>query len=436
MRIKKIEFNNINNIKGHTEIDFSEEPLNSAGIFVITGPTGSGKTTILDVITLALFNKIPRFKGIISKTTMEGLGSVMTHHTESAYASIVYEIHGRQYKSEWKVSRIKKGKNKGNINKHEMSIYDESEKPLDLYKRDVPAENEKIIGLTYDQFIKSIILSQGEFARFLKADKNERGLLLENLTGSSIYRKIGSAVYQKFVEIKKEVDLEKDRLGQIQTLTDEERKVIKSDIDAKNEEKIKLEQSLKKLQEGKQVKTELQEAISQIEIKKEEQKQVIKEEKDFVIFQKKLDTYESVSPWMEDLTRYKDGMKSIEVQNNSVIESKSILQKAQNSLEKSISEMSTLTNKKVDSTNFKNTMSDFEKEINFLDQEIKYIQKEGKELRSKIVVKAKKKRISIASNPQEAISNLQNLEEEYSGFVKKSSLTKNRISIKQKCLFR
>ena len=107
MKIRRLTFKNINSLKGEHEINFNALPLNAAGIFAITGPTGSGKSTILDVITLALFNRVPRFKKAISKGEMQGLGSILTHHTTEATASIEYEIKGRVYISSWTVSRAR-----------------------------------------------------------------------------------------------------------------------------------------------------------------------------------------------------------------------------------------------------------------------------------------------------------------------------------------
>ena len=181
MKILRIDFKNINNLKGEHSIAFDQMPLSTAGIFAITGPTGAGKSSILDVITLALFNRIPRFKKAISKGEMEGLGSVITHHTIEASAAITYEIKGVSYQSEWKIAKTKKG----NLKEYEMFIYDASGQPLDIKRKEVPSKNEEIIGLKYDQFIKSILLSQGEFSKFLKAGKNERGELLEDMSSSS-----------------------------------------------------------------------------------------------------------------------------------------------------------------------------------------------------------------------------------------------------------
>jgi exonuclease SbcC len=187
MKIHQLKFKNINNLKGEHTISFDELPLSQAGIFAIVGPTGSGKSTILDVITLALFNRIPRFN-TKSITTNEILkeGSVLTHFTTEASASIDYEIKGQKYKSTWSLDTNRNGK----LKDYEMSFYNPDGSVADLKKSEVPSHNEKIIGLNYDQFIKSILLSQGEFSKFLKAGKNDRGKLLEKITGTSIYRKI------------------------------------------------------------------------------------------------------------------------------------------------------------------------------------------------------------------------------------------------------
>lgn len=185
MKILKLRFKNINSLKGHQEIDFTIPPLSVSGLFAITGPTGAGKSTILDVMTLALFNRIPRFDGKITSTEIENLGSVMTHFTDEAYAEVEYESGNVAYRSTWRISKTRNN----TFRDHEMTLSLLREGSImDLKKSEVPGENEKIIGLNYDQFIRSILLSQGEFAKFLKSDKTERTSLLEEITGSKIYR--------------------------------------------------------------------------------------------------------------------------------------------------------------------------------------------------------------------------------------------------------
>ena len=76
---------------------------------------------------------------------------------------------------------------------------------LDLKKSEVPGKNEELIGLNYDQFIKSVLLAQGDFAKFLSAKKEERGELLEKITGTGIYRQLGIMAFERFKAETKEL---------------------------------------------------------------------------------------------------------------------------------------------------------------------------------------------------------------------------------------
>lgn len=409
MKILTIKFKNINNLKGENVISFQDDPLRSAGIFAITGPTGSGKSTLLDVITLALFNKIPRFKGTISKTSIEGLGSVVTHHTDEAEASITYEIHNQKYTSSWTVGKTRTGKFKD----YEMFIYDANGTPLDLKKSEVPGKNEAIIGLKYDQFVKSIILSQGQFSRFLKADKSERGQLLENLTGASIYRKISIAAYEKYKLVRDEVALEKDRLENIQTLSEEERKEIASSIKSNDVDNALLEKELGGYIAARQLKSEMGKMTQSLAVKKIEKENLIHEKEKFKAKLDQLNLYERLSPILGDLTRYADAKKKqkqllVEVENN-----QKLLVESEQLRNGVIAEMANLTQKTINAENFHAEMSAFEKEVNSLNQEIAYIQNSGIETRKRINNKAAHHRIEIdpKAGPESAISSLnQNLE--------------------------
>ncbi|NJW55371.1 exonuclease, partial [Salinimicrobium sp. CDJ15-91] len=107
------------------------------------------------------------------------------------------------YASEWSISTNRNE----NLRDYEMYIYDmASNKPLDCKKSDVPSKNEELIGLNYNQFIKSVLLAQGDFAQFLKARKDERGELLEKITGTGIYRQIGTKAFQKFKSVNAEIE--------------------------------------------------------------------------------------------------------------------------------------------------------------------------------------------------------------------------------------
>ena len=418
MKILNIKFTNINNLKGENIISFEDEPLQSSGIFAITGPTGSGKSTLLDVITLALFNKIPRFKGVITKTSIEGLGSVVTHHTNEASAAITYEIHNQIYTSSWNVGKTRTGKFKD----YEMFIYDANGTPLDLKKSEVPTKNEEIIGLKYDQFVKSIILSQGQFSKFLKADKSERGQLLENLTGSTIYRKISIAAYEKYKGVKDEVALEKDRLEHIQVLSDDERAGFIERIKSNEKEKVVLDVELEKLNVAKQVKSEIEKFSSALEQKKTEKEQLLNERNLFKSKLEQLDVFEKLSPIVGELTRYRDAKTNLDKLTKTISNNKGQLAEVESSRNDVMDKMTNLTQETITIENFGVVMSAFEKEINTQDQEILHVGKSGKETRQRINTKAAKYRVEIDPKPETTIPKLKKQIEFCDELVKKAGL--------------
>jgi len=221
MKIQRIRFQNINSLRGEHSIDFNKEPLKTAGLFAIIGPTGSGKSTLLDVICLALFNRIPRMHGAISRSVIEKTGSIITRNTKEAFAEVEYLCSHGSFRSRWEISTARTGK----LRDYHMEVTDLVKgKVLDAKRSEVPAANEEQIGLNYDQFVKSILLAQGEFAKFLQANKSDRSALLEKITGTSMYRHLGMKAFEmnrlhnsKLAEIRNRQQVFKDQL-----LTEEE----------------------------------------------------------------------------------------------------------------------------------------------------------------------------------------------------------------------
>lgn len=219
MKICKIRLKNIHSLKGEHVIDFEHGALGEAGLFVITGPTGSGKSTLLDVITLALFNRIPRQDKAISKAIVEDEGVILTKNTDDCYAEVEYKINETIYRSNWSMRRTRTGSL--DDRKHELTNVSTNE-IISSSKSDVPTKNEEIIGLNYKQFTQSMILAQGQFSKLLLAKKDDRNKLLEEITGTSIYRKIGAQVYFTFKDAEKKVRDQELKMGETVLLTDEE----------------------------------------------------------------------------------------------------------------------------------------------------------------------------------------------------------------------
>ncbi len=193
MKIRKLFIRNINSLLGDHRIDFTVAPLNESGLFAITGPTGSGKSTLLDALCLALYGKIPRL-GDITKSTVSGQQALLTRHTSEARAEVEYECEKGVFRTWWQIQVNRNG----NLNDYEMGVESVNRhEVIALKKSEVPDFNIRMTGLNFDQFSKAVLLAQGDFARFLKASKHERTLLLETITGAGIYRKLGQKAFEK-----------------------------------------------------------------------------------------------------------------------------------------------------------------------------------------------------------------------------------------------
>ncbi len=263
MKILKIEFQNINSLRGTHQIDFTAAPFTSSSLFAITGPTGSGKSTILDVISLALFNHVPRL-GKISRSEILNKGAILTRNQAEAFAKVTYESRSGIYTSHWSISTARTG----NLREYDMVIVNEvTGAILDLKKSDVPGKNEELIGLNYNQFIKSVLLAQGEFAQFLKAKKDERGELLEKITGTGIYRQLGRKAFEKFKLVNLEIQKQQDAIAVIKQELLEDEKIL--DHTGNLAEKVKLckplEEEIKALDKNLELKKTIEAQLREID---------------------------------------------------------------------------------------------------------------------------------------------------------------------------
>ena len=202
MQILKLSFENINSLKGAWTIDFQAPDFRS-GIFAIVGPTGSGKTTSLDAICLALYGHPPRI-GSITQNANE----VMNRDCDSCRSSLEFQTLSGRYRATWSQKKQKNfdktgkyGQVVSTMEKFEdgcwIPITDGSK--VTSKKQEV----QKIIGLSFDQFKRSVMLSQGDFAAFLKSKPNERAQTLEQITGTQIYSLLSTKVYDLAEEQKK-----------------------------------------------------------------------------------------------------------------------------------------------------------------------------------------------------------------------------------------
>ncbi len=235
MKILKILTLNLNSLKGENSIDFRDERFAQTGFFAITGSTGAGKTTLLDAITLALYGKVPR------QCEPE---QMMSYGTGEALAEVEFEANEKQYRAKWSLARARK-KPDGEIQgtKRELADITENLEGLIIAEKikEVQDKINEITGLDFQRFLRSVMLAQGEFAAFLKADKKERGVLLERVTDTSIYTELSRKAHEIEKNERQKLDIERAKIDEKQLLTAEQRNFLEKQVSVENEnlEKIR-----------------------------------------------------------------------------------------------------------------------------------------------------------------------------------------------------
>jgi DNA repair protein SbcC/Rad50 len=211
MKILSLKSLNINSLKGETEIDFEVLTKNSA-LFAITGATGAGKSTLLDIISCALYGRTARLKNP---------NDLMSRNFGEAFCEVEFEIRGKKYRSSWSQKRARK-KHDGNFQTAKMELTDlDEDKILPLKSKEVPKKIEELSGLDFGRFTQSMLLAQGSFDAFLKADERERSALLEKITGTQIYADISIAIFDKHRTFLQEIDSDQKVLEAITLLDDD-----------------------------------------------------------------------------------------------------------------------------------------------------------------------------------------------------------------------
>lgn len=241
MKILNLKFKNINSLSGENEIDFTNPIFTNDGLFAITGKTGAGKSSILDAIALSLYGKTPR----VDITANEN--AVMTRGEKDCYAEIIFMVAGKKWKSSWKQELNRNG----NLKPVNRVIADADDKIIADQIRTCDAEIVKIIGLSFEQFTKVIMLAQGSFAAFLQAKQNEKGELLEQITGTEIYAEISKSVYERYKDEKEKLKTIQAEYDAIKILSDEEIETIQLEIESLDKEKQEADATLQKIETAK-----------------------------------------------------------------------------------------------------------------------------------------------------------------------------------------
>ncbi|MDO4711357.1 MAG: AAA family ATPase [Peptostreptococcaceae bacterium] len=237
MKPISVRIKGLNSFVEEQVVDF--EKLCSQGLFGIFGPTGSGKSTVLDAITFALYGKIARETGKHSEYI----------NTNSETARVVFEFEvNAQSSKRYKITRELKRNKKGAVQTSECKVVcTTDDEVLADKERNATDAIKKIIGLEYSDFVKTVVLPQGGFNDFLKMEGKERREVLERLFnlqkyGKHLEDKISSQM-RKVEFDKKEIEGQLKAYGDIHEDALKEQEKLLSDIrekitQAENEKKI------------------------------------------------------------------------------------------------------------------------------------------------------------------------------------------------------
>ncbi|MEG6617572.1 SbcC/MukB-like Walker B domain-containing protein [Peptococcaceae bacterium 1198_IL3148] len=247
MKPLSLKVSGLHSFREQQEIDFTA--LCQSGVFGIFGPTGSGKSTVLDAITLALYGKVERAKN--------GTQGIINQNEDKAFVQFNFAIGGQEYSAE----RTYKRNKDGSISMRSCRLIgkDEAgEQVLAERAREMADQVQQLIGLTVDDFTRAVVLPQGKFAEFLTLQGKDRRQMLERLFGLEKY---GEQLSRKV----------KTRLGEAEG---EHKLVASRQAELGNASADALKEAEEKLQQQQRLYAEIEQVNQQHLTKFEELKQI------------------------------------------------------------------------------------------------------------------------------------------------------------------
>ncbi|RJS24217.1 nuclease SbcCD subunit C [Corallococcus sp. H22C18031201] len=240
MKILAIRGRNLTSFAGEFELALDAPPLDRLGLFAITGATGAGKSTLLDAMCLALFDRTPRLAGRggapVGRADEEDdarllaydVRGVLRRGAGEGFAEVDFlGRDGKRYRARWSVWRAR-NKAEGRFRPQEMSLTElAGGQQHGRTKGEVLAAIQERLGLSFDQFRRSALLAQGEFAAFLRADATERAELLERMTGTEVYSRVSVAAHEKNRQEQESLAKRAQGLAAIALLSDAEREAAR-----------------------------------------------------------------------------------------------------------------------------------------------------------------------------------------------------------------
>ncbi len=343
MKLLKVELENLNSLYGRHSVDF-EKDLQGAPIFLIIGPTGAGKSTLMDAMSLALFGQTPRLtKGKSEKDLENDSRQVMSRGTYFAFSQLIFSKREDnkivKYRVTWQCERAYK-KPDGNFKdpRRILECFNEDLSDWEQLISDTrpkfyePIFNKVLENLTVEDFKRMVLLAQGEFAAFLKANEEERAAILERITNTEIYKSIGKKASEKKKIIEEKYNEINIKINGINILSFEIENDYKNKKQSISDEIKILDEKAKSIDyeiNWRVKENELQKKLSEAEKSYQEYLENLKNNQDFLNrlsqfkkFQKSIELY-----FQENENKEKIGKIEIEInnKNNEILSLKDII---------------------------------------------------------------------------------------------------------------
>jgi exonuclease SbcC len=314
MKILKIEIENIQSLR-NANIDFTQSPFDENALFLITGNTGAGKSTLLDAITLALYGRSPRHPNLEGKDLAE---VVMARHTAECSAKVVFKVDDspQEYLATWEAERSFRGKLNPEKEVKEIRRFfgNRQDQHDNVTKhKEIDSKIQEIVKLDYEQFLRSVLLAQGEFTKFLKAKPEERAELLEKITGTSIYKQISQKAFEKHKAEKQQLDILQTQLDELKNLmlTAEKTEELEQQKIRLNEEIANYKTALQSLLPRQQILEQLAESLENTENLRKELSKLDEQAKNFEVKAEQLHWHSIAVQFQYEIEKLDEKKKNI-----------------------------------------------------------------------------------------------------------------------------
>ncbi|MBQ6598194.1 MAG: exonuclease SbcCD subunit D C-terminal domain-containing protein, partial [Lentisphaeria bacterium] len=237
MKFKRLRFKNVNSLYGETLIDFEDNAFQN-GIFLISGDTGAGKSSILDAICLALYGCTPR----AAKPNKDRDDNLSEGETEIV-SELTFSLGKDVYRACFSHRRTQRSDAEKPFKDCEQKLYC-NDREIAGGKTEFQNRITGLIGLNQKQFTQCVLLAQGSFDAFLKASPNDRSGILSNITGTEVYGRIGSEINQRYLRKREEYQAVQKLIENIMLLPEEKKTELNSRLKTARQQKGQLDKTI------------------------------------------------------------------------------------------------------------------------------------------------------------------------------------------------